>query len=61
MPNRKSTTHPSLRALGLAIRSSREEGGYSQESFARHAGLDRSYYGAVERGAFKPWSRSLWA
>jgi transcriptional regulator with XRE-family HTH domain len=51
MPNKK-TKHPSLQALGVAIRASREEAGYSQESFARHAGLDRSYYGAVERGAF---------
>jgi len=52
MPNHKTTKHPSLQALGLSIRAYREEAGYSQESFARRAGLDRSYYGAVERGAF---------
>jgi transcriptional regulator with XRE-family HTH domain len=56
---KKATPHPSLRALGLAIRGSREEAGYSQESFARHAGLDRSYYGAVERGAFNLTFESL--
>jgi transcriptional regulator with XRE-family HTH domain len=29
-----------------------KERGYSQEGFAAHAGLDRSYYGAIERGVF---------
>jgi transcriptional regulator with XRE-family HTH domain len=59
MPGKRTTPHLSLRALGLAIRSSREEAGYSQESFARHAGLDRSYYGAVERGVFNLTFESL--
>jgi transcriptional regulator with XRE-family HTH domain len=60
MPGKKKTTpHPSLRTLGRAIRASREEAGYSQESFARHAGLDRSYYGAVERGVFNLTFESL--
>jgi len=40
------------RALGAAIRAARSERGYSQERFAAHAGLDRSYFGAVERGEF---------
>lgn len=35
-----------------AARSVRSEQGYGQESFAAHAGLDRSYYGAIERGEF---------
>jgi transcriptional regulator with XRE-family HTH domain len=39
-----------LRRLGREIRSLRVERGYDQERFARHAGLDRSYYGAIERG-----------
>jgi transcriptional regulator with XRE-family HTH domain len=26
--------------------------GYRQEEFASRAGLDRSYYGAIERGEF---------
>jgi len=45
--------HTSVAASArLAIRAFREEARYSQESFARHAGLDRSYFGAVERGIF---------
>jgi transcriptional regulator with XRE-family HTH domain len=38
--------------LGDAIRHVRRERGYSQEAFAAHAALDRSYYGAIERGEF---------
>jgi DNA-binding XRE family transcriptional regulator len=37
-------------ALGSAIRSTREQRGYSQEAFAARAGLDRANYGAIERG-----------
>jgi transcriptional regulator with XRE-family HTH domain len=43
---------PSLCALGEAIRATRVERGYAQEAFAAHAHMDRSYYGAVERGEF---------
>jgi transcriptional regulator with XRE-family HTH domain len=39
-------------ALGVAMRSARQERGHSQEAFAVLAGLDRSYYGAIERGEF---------
>ena len=42
----------SLRALGDAIRAARVERGYTQETFAVGAGIDRAYYGAVERGEF---------
>lgn len=49
MRAKKSAAH---QALGKTIRSAREQAGYSQESFARHAGLDRAYYGAIERGVF---------
>ena len=38
------------RALGDAIRATRIEKGFTQEAFAAHVELDRSYYGAVERG-----------
>ncbi|HTZ85644.1 MAG TPA: helix-turn-helix transcriptional regulator [Solirubrobacteraceae bacterium] len=43
---------PSQQALAKAIRTERERAGFSQEAFALHAGLDRSYYSAVERGDF---------
>lgn len=36
--------------LGEQIRRVRSEKGFSQEEFAYKAGLDRSYYGGVERG-----------
>jgi transcriptional regulator with XRE-family HTH domain len=43
---------PITAALGAAVRSARKEQGYGQEGFAAHAGLDRGYYGAIERGEF---------
>jgi transcriptional regulator with XRE-family HTH domain len=49
MPAKKSAA---VVALGEAIRSARRERGYAQEAFAAHVGLDRSYFGAVERGEF---------
>ena len=42
--------HPALIALGKQIRKVRQDKGFSQEGFAIEAGLDRSYYGGVERG-----------
>lgn len=42
--------HPELIALGKQIRDLRKSRGFSQESFADHVGLDRSYIGSVERG-----------
>ena len=39
-----------LVAVGSRIRSLREARGIAQEDFAARAGLDRSYYGGVERG-----------
>ncbi|HEX5853949.1 MAG TPA: helix-turn-helix transcriptional regulator [Solirubrobacteraceae bacterium] len=49
MPAKKSTAN---QALGNAIRAIRKQKGYTQESFALHADVDRSYYGAIERGEF---------
>jgi transcriptional regulator with XRE-family HTH domain len=49
MPAKNSTANI---ALGRAMRQLRRERGYNQESFARRAGVDRSYYGAIERGEF---------
>jgi transcriptional regulator with XRE-family HTH domain len=45
---------PANQALAKAVRQIRGQRGYSQEAFAVHAGLDRSYYGAIERGEFNP-------
>lgn len=42
--------HPQLIAIGSRIRELREEAGCSQEQFAVDAGLDRAYYGGIERG-----------
>ena len=49
MPSKKSAAN---QALGSAIREVRREQGYTQESFASRAEIDRSYYGAIERGEF---------
>jgi transcriptional regulator with XRE-family HTH domain len=49
MPPKKSKA---TRALGEAIRAIRAEQGHTQEAFAIRAGIDRSYYGALERGEF---------
>lgn len=39
-----------LAALGSQIRQIRLAKGYAQEEFANEVGLDRSYYGGIERG-----------
>ena len=39
-----------LAKIGLRIRALRASRGFTQESFASEAGLDRAYYGGVERG-----------
>jgi transcriptional regulator with XRE-family HTH domain len=49
MPAKKSAANI---ALGAAARSMRAERGLRQEAFAARAGIDRSYYGAIERGEF---------
>jgi transcriptional regulator with XRE-family HTH domain len=43
---------PTTIAFGAAVRALRVERGFAQEAFAAHAGMDRSYYGAIERGEF---------
>lgn len=37
-------------SFGRRVRELRKERGFSQERFAAASGLDRSYYGGVERG-----------
>lgn len=49
MPSKKSAAN---QALGEAIRAVRKQQGFTQESFALKSGVDRSYYGAIERGEF---------
>lgn len=39
-----------LKKLGSNIRRVREERGFTQEAFAQEIGLDRAYYGRIERG-----------
>ena len=39
-----------LATLAQKIREARQRQGYSQEDFAAAVGMDRSYYGSVERG-----------
>jgi transcriptional regulator with XRE-family HTH domain len=45
MSSKKSAANQALRAIRL-------ERGLNQEAFVAHAGLDRSDYGAIERGEF---------
>ena len=49
-PSPSHAGSPVLVSLGRAIRSIREKKGLSQEAAALASGLDRSYYGGVERG-----------
>ena len=42
--------HPQLVAIGAQIRALRSREGYSQEGFAAKIGMDRAYFGGVERG-----------
>ena len=36
--------------FGRTLRRLREEKGFTQEDFAHHVEIDRSYYGQIERG-----------
>jgi XRE family transcriptional regulator, regulator of sulfur utilization len=51
MPPKKSAA---CVAFGAAVRSFRVERGVAQEAFAVQAGIDRSYYGGIERGEYNP-------
>lgn len=42
--------HPELVLIGQRISELRAKAGYSQESFAYELGMDRAYYGGLERG-----------
>jgi XRE family transcriptional regulator, regulator of sulfur utilization len=47
-------------AFGDALRKLREERGISQEAAALSAGIDRSYFGKLERGNKSPTVATLW-
>jgi transcriptional regulator with XRE-family HTH domain len=45
--------------FGKRVRLLRAQEGYSQEDFAQQAGIDRSYYGRIERGEANPTLRNI--
>jgi transcriptional regulator with XRE-family HTH domain len=47
-------------ALGNAIRTVRKEKGWTQEHAALACGLDRSYFGAIERGERNVAIANVW-
>ena len=50
---------PLLQAVAARIRALREGKGIAQEVFAYEAGIDRSYYGGIERGKYSPTAINL--
>lgn len=48
-----------IEAFGKRVRELREAGDYSQERFAIEAGIDRSYYGRIERSEANPTLRQI--
>lgn len=49
-PSPTYSGNPVLVKLGQKIRLIREQKGFSQESVALASGIDRSYFGGIERG-----------
>jgi len=49
-PSPSHAGSPVLVSLGQTIRQIRLKKGYSQESIALASGIDRSYFGGIERG-----------
>jgi DNA-binding XRE family transcriptional regulator len=52
-------TDPLQKAIGARIRKCREARGIAQETFAYEAGLNRAWYGAVERGRYNVTASNL--
>ena len=50
---------PLLRGLGWRVRQLRESKGWTQESFAVRASLDRSYIAGIEAGLRNPSTKAV--
>ena len=48
-----------IESFGKRVKRLRLEHGCSQEAFAQEAGIDRSYYGRIERGEANPTLRNI--
>ena len=48
------------KAFGAVVREARKEKGFSQEGFADHVGVHRTYMGLVERGKSVVTILTLW-
>ena len=60
MPVERSAAEmKALRKFGRAMRKQRQKRGLSQEEAAHRCGLDRSYYGTLERGERNPTLASM--
>lgn len=56
----KTEKSPLSMAFGRAVRTMREKSGNSQEKFAYDCGMDRAYYGLLERGGRHPTIKTVW-
>jgi len=52
VPDQVTANYP--RAFGLAVRDARQRLGLSQEAFAEHSGIHRTYVSGIERGLRNP-------
>ena len=50
-----------IKQFGANVRDLRKSRGFSQESFAHHVGLDRTYIGGIERGERNPGLKAILA
>lgn len=48
-----------IKMFGKNLRALRKRKGFSQEGFALHAGLDRTYVGGIERGERNPALKTI--
>jgi len=48
-----------IKDFGARVQQLRKSQQVSQEAFAQQAGIDRSYYGRIERGAANPTLRNI--